>query len=107
MDRFDIAVICAENDENDVRPRLSSPECLFVLDIRLTTSPEPQSQERSAPPGGEQLLLHPFCRLCYPGVVGVCGRGGPPAPGMAGGQIAAYGLPANGFSERRDPCSGG
>src|SRR6218665_661967 len=66
MDRFDIAVICAENDENDVRPRLSSPECLFVLDIRLTTSPEPRSQERSAPPGGsrlEQLLLHPSCML--------------------------------------------
>src|SRR6218665_1124730 len=101
MDRFDIAVICAENDENDVRPRLSNPECLFVLDIRLTTSPESRSQKRSAPPGGASNY-YCFHHVCHPGVVGFCGRGGPPALGTAGGPIAAYGLPANGFSERRD-----
>src|SRR6218665_678308 len=48
----------------------------------------------------EQLLLHLSCMLSRHG--GVCGREGPLAPGTAGGQIAAYGLPVNGFSERRD-----
>ena len=64
-------------ETHSVRPRLSGPECLFVLDIRLTTSPESRSQERSAPPGGASnyYCFHP---VCHPGVVGVCGRGGPP-----------------------------
>src|SRR6218665_1689727 len=62
----------------NVRPRLLGPECLFILDIRLTTSSESRSQERPAPPGGASnyYCFHP---ACHPGVVGVCGRGGPPA----------------------------
>src|SRR6218665_1192803 len=72
---------------------------LFVLDIRLTTSPEPRSQERSAPPGGaSNYYCFHHVHVCHPGVVGVCGRRGPPAPETAVGQIAAYGLPANVFS---------
>jgi len=53
----------------------------------------------------EELLLHPSCMLLRRG--GGLRARGPPAPGTAGGQIEAYGLPANGFSERRDSCCGG
>src|SRR6218665_3607521 len=56
--------------------RLRLFHLLFVTQSR--------SQKRSAPPGGasNHYCVH---HVCHPGVVGFCGRGGPPALGTAGG----------------------
>ena len=66
--------------------------CMFVLDIRLIVlydfSGTTVSEAISSTWWRERYYcIHP---VCHPGMVGIFGRGGPPAPGTAGGQIAAY-----------------